>query len=383
MREPPLILVVDDNPSNVEILSARLTASGYAVITAEDGEVALGRARADQPDLILLDVMMPKCDGLEVARRLKSDGSLPFIPIIHVTAKTRTDDIVAGLDAGADEYLAKPIDHAALLARVRSLLRIKALQDRVEVQARELEAWNVLLAEKVASQLAELERLTRLKRFLSPQVAEIVLSDQDHLLASHRREIVVVFCDLRGFTAFSEVAEPEDVMALLQCYHQVAGALIERHGATLERFTGDGLMLFFNDPLPCTDPALRAVAFAVELRRDVDNLLAQFRGRGQTLGFGIGIAQGYATLGRVGFEGRSDYAAVGTVVNLGARLSDLAAAGEILVTQRVVSACGGKITSEMVGQRSLAGLRDPIEVHRIVSNTPHSLRQPAPTSECP
>jgi DNA-binding response OmpR family regulator len=367
VRDPALILVADDNPSNLDILAARLTASGFAVITAEDGAAALSLARAERPDLVLLDVMMPKVDGLEVARRLKSDKSLPFMPIIHVTAKVQTEDVVAGLDAGADEYLTKPIDHMALLARVRSLLRIKALHDRVDAQASELAAWNVTLTEKVESQVAELERLSRLKRFLSPQVAEVVLSSQDHLLASHRREIVVVFCDLRGFSAFSEVAEPEDVMALLRSYHQAAGILIERHEATLERFTGDGLMLFFNDPMPCPDPALRAVNFAMDLRRDVDHLLDKFRQLGQPLGFGIGIAQGYATLGRVGFDGRSDYAAVGTVVNLGARLCDLAQDSEILVTQRVAAACAERLTTEVIGDKSLAGLRQPVQVHRVVS----------------
>jgi class 3 adenylate cyclase len=207
-----------------------------------------------------------------------------------------------------------------------------------------------------------------MKRFLSPQIAEIVLSsDHDRLLASHRREIVVVFCDLRGFSAFSEVAEPEDVMSLLQSYHQAAGALIERYEATLERFTGDGLMLFFNDPLPCPDPAVRAVRFAVALRAEVDKLLEAYRQRGQSLGFGIGIAQGYATLGRVGFEGRSDYAAVGTVVNLGARLCGLAEPGEILVMQRVAAACGVTLRTETIGEKNLAGLRQPVQIHRVVS----------------
>jgi DNA-binding response OmpR family regulator len=148
LRDPPLILVADDNPANVDILSARLTASGYSVITAEDGEAALRRAKAERPDLILLDVMMPKLDGLEVARQIKSDAVLPFMPIIHVTAKAQTEDIVAGLDAGGDEYLTKPIDHMALLARVRSLLRIKALHDRVESQAAELAVWNASLARR-------------------------------------------------------------------------------------------------------------------------------------------------------------------------------------------------------------------------------------------
>lgn len=374
MRDPALILVVDDNEANVDILETRLKAHGYSVVTARDGEEALERAHAELPDLILLDVMMPKLDGFEVARRLKADPSLPFMPIIHVTAKSDTRDVVQGLDSGGDEYLTKPIDHAALLARVRAILRTKALHDKVGEQARMLEAqaadlarWNTMLEQRVALQVAELERLARLKRFLSPQVAEVIVSsDKETLLTSHRREITVVFCDLRGFTAFSEIAEPEEVMGVLSAYHAAAGELIDRHEATLERFTGDGLMLFFNDPLPCPNSAERALQFARDLSAAVTSLAERWKARGHALGFGVGIAQGFATLGRVGFEGRGDYAAVGPVVNQASRLCDMAKAGEILLSQRVADAAGSIAELASLGEVTFAGLRQPISTFRLV-----------------
>ena len=366
MREPPLILVVDDNEANVDILVTRLEARGYATIVARDGEEALETARAKLPDLILLDVMMPKLDGFEVARRLKADASLPFMPIILVTAKADTRDVVAGLEAGGDEYLTKPVDHAALLARVRSILRIKALHDTTDAQARELAELNRTLEVRVAAQVGELERLAKLKRFLSPQVAEVIVSTEgERLLASHRREITVVFCDLRGFTAFSEIAEPEEVMGVLGAYHAAAGALVERYEATLERFAGDGIMLFFNDPLPCPNPAERAVRLAIDLNAAMAQLGEGWRQRGHKLGFGVGIALGFATMGRVGFDSRGDYAAVGPVVNQASRLCDLAKAGEILVSQRVLAQVEGMVHAEGLGEMSLDGLRQSVVVHRI------------------
>ena len=374
MRQPPLILVVDDNEANVDILQTRLEALGYAVITAYDGEEALERARTELPDLILLDIMMPKLDGLEVTRRLKADPTLPFIPIILVTAKADSRGIVAGLDAGGDEYLTKPINHAALAARVRSILRIKALHDQGQEQARqlatqaaELAKWNANLEARVQVQVDKLERLERLRRFLPAQVAEaIISSDGSDLLASHRREITVVFCDLRGFTAFAEVAEPEEVMAVLGSYHAAAGHLIQHYEATLERFTGDGLMLFFNDPLPCPNPAERAARFAVELRDAVNDLAESWRARGHQLGFGVGIALGFATLGRVGFDALSDYTAIGTVVNQAARLCDYAKAGEILISQRVQVEIEHLARLETVGELALKGLRQAHPTHRLL-----------------
>jgi adenylate cyclase len=366
MREPPRVLVVDDNPANLEILETRLARQGYEIVTAKDGDEALVTARAQTPDLILLDVMMPGLDGIQVCRQLKADSSLPFMPIILVTAKADPDDIVAGLDAGGDEYITKPVDHAALVARVRSILRIKALHDTVQEQAVQLEAWNRTLEQRVAAQLAEIDRLGSLKRFLSPQVAElIVAAGHERLLESHRREITVVFCDLRGFTAFSETSEPEEVMGVLRQYHAALGRLIFRHEGTVEHFAGDGVVVLFNDPLPCPDPSARAVRMAVEMRACVGDLSQTWRRHGHQLGFGVGIAQGYATLGQIGFEGRFDYAAIGPVSNLASRLCDEAADGEILLSQRALAAIEDLVEAEPIGELTLKGFVRPVMAHRV------------------
>ena len=375
MRTPPRILIVDDQPMNVDILQTRLAVHGYDILTATDGEAALELARAEQPDLMLLDVMMPKLDGIEVCRRLKGDTSLPFMPIIMVTAKSDSKDVVAGLDAGAEEYLTKPVDQAALVARVKSMLRIKELHDTVQEQATRLEAqavqlaeWNQMLERRVQEQVTELERMGRLKRFFSPQLAEVVVSSGgEKLLQSHRREVTVVFCDLRGFTAFAEITEPEDVMTVLREYHHAMGTLIFQFEGTLERFTGDGMMVFFNDPLPCPDPSLRAVRMAVAMRQQMVELLEKWRKSGYELDFGIGVAHGYATLGMIGFEGRVDYAAIGPVTNLASRLCDEAQGGQILISQRVLAAVEAWVQAEPAGEFVLKGLSEPVPAFHVVA----------------
>ncbi|HYD05261.1 MAG TPA: response regulator, partial [Reyranella sp.] len=292
----------------------RLDSMGYVVHVATDGEQALAAAREKLPDLILLDIMMPKIDGLEVVRQLKADKSLPFMPVILVTAKAAPKDVAAGLDAGGDDYLTKPIDHGALMARVRAMLRIKELHDQVESMNRDL-------ARQVREQVDELERVGRLRRFLAPQLAQAIVSAGDEkVLENHRREIVAMFTDLRGFTSFAETAEPEDIMGMLAEYHGALGPLIRKYEGTLDRFTGDGMLIFFNDPLPCPDAPERAARLAIEMRDAVRQLKPQWAKRGHKLGFGVGMAQGYATLGRIGFEDRSDYTAIGAVINLAARL---------------------------------------------------------------
>jgi class 3 adenylate cyclase len=367
VRTPPRLLVADDNPLNVDILRTRLAAQGYEVLTAGDGETALALARERQPDLLLLDVMMPGLDGLEVCRRVKTDPTLPFMPVILVTAKADSRDVVAGLDAGADEYLTKPVDQGALVARVKSMLRIKALHDTVEDQAAALGEWNRTLESRVRQQVEQLERLGRLKRFFSPQLADaIVQGGAEDPLRTHRREVTVVFADLRGFTAFAEAAEPEEVMAVLREYHGEMGRLILAHEGTLERFTGDGLMVFFNDPVPVPDAPARAVRMAAAMRDRVAELAAKWRREGYDLDLGLGIARGYATLGAIGFEGRWDYAALGTVTNLAARLCGEARPGQILVAPRVLAALDDQVDVEALGEMALKGFLRPVPVFNIV-----------------
>jgi adenylate cyclase len=367
VRTPPRILVVDDTPANVHILQTRLAAHGYDIVTATDGEEALAAVRETCPDLILLDVMMPKMDGFEVCRRLRADASLPFIPIIMVTAKTDPKDIVAGLEAGGDEYLTKPVDQAALVARVKSMLRIKNLHDTVQGLAEERAEWNKTLERRVEEQVGQLEQLGRLKRFFSPQLAELIVAGgTDDPLKTHRREVTVVFLDLRGFTAFAETAEPEEVMGVLREYHAEMGKLILDHEGTLERFTGDGMMIFFNDPVPVPDPAERAIRMALAMRERVQHLVTVWQKRGYDLALGVGIAQGYATIGAIGFEGRWDYGAIGTVTNLAARLCGEAKGGQILVHQRVAMAIEDLADLEEIGPLTLRGLLRPVSAFNVV-----------------
>ena len=365
MNDPPRILVVDDNETNRDIIVTRLEANGYETLQAADGQEALAAVTQHHPDLVLLDVMMPNIDGLEACRQLKDNAGLAFTPVILVTAKAATQDVVAGLDAGADEYLTKPIDQSALVARVRSVLRIKALHDQVQAQAADLATWNQTLEQRVREQVAEIERIGRLKRFLSPQVAQLVSSGDERVLESHRREVTVVFCDLRDFTAFAEAAEPEEVIAILREYHRALGALIDKFEGTVERFAGDGLMVLFNDPLPCAAPWARAVQMAIEMRDEVAKLAANWRTHGHDLGFGIGIAHGYATLGCIGFEGRFQYSATGTVANLASRLCDHALNGQILVDAKVHAEAGALAELESVGELDLKGFRRPVKAFNV------------------
>lgn len=366
MRTPARILIADDNPDNLDIFRTRLAAHKYEIITATDGEAALAAAKEKQPDVILLDIMMPKMDGVEVCRHLRADPSLPFMPIIMVTAKTSSQDVVSSLEAGADEYLTKPVDHGALVARVNSMLRIKALTDTVQAQSAKLAEWNAKLEQRVNEQLGELENLSRLKRFFSPQLAEAILTGgADNPLASHRREVTVVFLDLRNFTAFAETSEPEEVMRVLREFHTEMGKLILEHGGTLERFTGDGMMIFFNDPVVVPDPAARALHMAVAMRERVNKMSIVWGKHGYDLSLGIGIAQGYATIGAIGFEERLDYGAVGAVTNLAARLCGEAKGGQILTNRKTLSQFEQLVEAEPIGAVSLKGFAKPISVYSI------------------
>ena len=368
MRNPAHILVVDDVADNVEILRMRLGSMGYEVHVATDGEQALQAVKDKLPDLILLDIMMPKIDGLEVVRRLKADKSLPFMPVILVTAKVAPKDVAAGLDAGADDYLTKPVDHGALMARVRAMLRIKELHDQIETMNKGLEA-------EVREKAGELERVGRLRRFLSPQLAEAIAGDEK-VLENHRREIVAMFTDLRGFTSFAETAEPEDIMGLLAEYHGALGPLIRKYEGTLDRFTGDGMLIFFNDPLPCPDAPERAAKLAIEMRDAVRQLKPQWAKRGHKLGFGIGMAQGYATLGRIGFEDRSDYTAIGAVINLAARLCGEAKDDEILASGRLATAAETVAEVDHLGEREIRGMARPVAVANLVKLKTPTLPSP-------
>jgi class 3 adenylate cyclase len=361
------LLVVDDNEDNRYTLTRRLNREGYAnLLTATNGREALALVQSKPIDLILLDIMMPEMNGYEVLEHLKRNSEHRHIPVIMISAVDEMDSVVRCIELGAEDYLSKPFNPTLLRARVGASLQRKQLNDQVRSQAAELAQWNTALEQRVAEQLTQIERGGRLKRFLAPQIAELILNDGDEkVLESHRRDVTVVFCDLRGFTAFAETAEPEEVMAVLRDYHTHLGKLIHKYEGTLERFLGDGLMVLFNDPLRCPDPSLRAVRMAVEMRQAVGELATGWTKRGFELGFGMGIAHGYATLGRIGFEGRFDYSAIGTVVNLAARLCGQALAGQILIDPKVHTAVEVEIDAEPAGELTLKGLSRVIKAFNI------------------
>jgi class 3 adenylate cyclase len=354
------ILVVDDTPQNVKLLGDLLSVKGYEVFTAASGAQALEQIEKHEPDLVLLDVVMPGMSGYEVCGRIRDNARTAMLPVVMVTALDPATERIKGIEAGADDFVSKPLNQPELLARVKSLLRIKSLHDQLEDSNRNLEA-------RVREQVAQLERLGRLKRFFSPQLAEAILSGgAEDPLKSHRRELTVVFFDLRGFTAFAETAEPEEVMTVLREYHAELGKLIMEHEGTLERFAGDGMMVFFNDPVPVPEPAVQAVRLAVAAQARARVLIEKWRMLGFELDLGVGISQGYATIGAIGFEGRWDYGAVGTVTNLSHRLCTEAKPGQILVSRRVLAAVEHLVEAEPVGELTLRGLSKPVPTFNIL-----------------
>jgi class 3 adenylate cyclase/AmiR/NasT family two-component response regulator len=371
----PALLVVDDNEDNRYVLSQQLNIQGYDNITiATNGHEALNNLRSKSFDLVLLDIMMPDLNGYEVLERMRSSPELRNIPVIMISGIGELDSVVRCIELGAEDYLPKPFEPTLLRARVRATLERKRLHDQVVAQAADLASqaaqlanWNKTLEQRVADQLGEIERMGRLRRFLSPQVADlIVASGMEKQLQSHRGEITALFCDLRGFTRFSETSDPEDVMVLLRDYHAVIGQIVIKYGATLEHFAGDGVMMIFNAPVPIDKPQLQAVRMALEMRDAMGTFTQKWRRLGHDIGFGIGISHGFATLGTIGFEGRFDYAAVGTVSNIASRLCDEAKPGQILISPRVLMAVEDTMKVELVGELTLKGIQRPMTAYNVI-----------------
>jgi DNA-binding response OmpR family regulator len=362
----PRILVVDDVPENARLLEAVLTPRGYGVVIAHDGLEALDRVQKDDVDMILLDVMMPGLDGYAVCRRLREREETAVLPVIMVTSSIGQEKTRA-IEAGADDFITKPFNHDELLTRVRSLLRIKRYHDTIRAQAAELSELNRTLEERVQAQVDELERLRRLRRFLSPQLADaVVVSGGDAILRSHRRQVAMVFADLRGWTSFVDAVEPEELMRVLGEFHGAVGRLVKRFEATVGFLEGDGVQLFFNDPIEIPDAPLRAIRLGCALRDEMAELTPRWSKRGYELDFGAGIALGYATCGEVGFDGRSDYAAIGAVTNLASRLADEAMGGQILIAQRLYAEVEEDVEVEPVGEFTLKGFRRPVTAFNVV-----------------
>ena len=353
------VLVVDDAAFNRRLLVRLLASIGHEALEAEHGRMALEILRdpATPPiDVILLDIVMPEMDGYETLGILKEDPDLRDLPVIVISGVDELTSVVRCIQMGAVDYLPKTVDPEILRARIEASMTGKRLHDL------ELEAM-----EQQRRLLGTIDRQrTELARFLSPQVAALVSSDDgEAMLAGHRREITAMFCDLRNFTVFSEAAEPEEVLGFLRAYHALMGPLIVAHDGTLEHFAGDGFMTFFNDPILQPDHAARAVRLAVAMRTHFAELAEEWDRRGFTLQIGIGIATGYATLGRIGFEGRYDYGAVGHVIIHAARLSSDAAAGEILIAQRTYAAAGEAIRATPAGERQLKGFSRPVVTYAV------------------
>ncbi len=361
------ILVVDDVPENVRLLEAVLAPRGYDVVSATDGRAALELAESANPDLVLLDVVMPDMDGYSVCRRLREREETAVLPVIMLTSSVGPEKTQA-IEAGADDFIPKPFNHDELLARVRSLLRIKRYHDTIKAQAAELLELNGTLEGRVRTQVEELERLRRLQRFLSPQLADAIVSSGDEsILSSHRRQVAMFFADLRGWAILVDAVEPEELMRVLGEFHDTIGRLVRRFDATVGFLEGDGVQLFFNDPIEIPDAALRAVRLGCALREEMAELTPRWRKRGYDLDFGAGIALGYATCGEVGFEGRSDYAAIGAVTNLASRLADEATGGQILITQRLYAEVEEDVETEPVGEVTLDGFQGTVAAFNVVA----------------
>lgn len=367
-----VVLVVDDDPANREVLRRRLERLGLQVLEAPDGAEALGLLAGGGIDLVLLDLMMPVLDGMAVLEQRQRDEVLGEIPVIMISASDDVGPIARCIELGAEDYLVKPFDPVLLRARVEASIQRKRLRDReaglvalVTRQAEELRSWNADLERRIDEKVRELEQLEAMERFVSPQLAALIRDGGRELLESHRREIVVLFCDLRGFTSFAEMSEPEDVVTVLRELHATIGPAVLEHGGTLAQYTGDGLMAFFNDPVPIDDAPGRAVSAAVEARDRTSTLSARWARRGQALQLGLGLAMGHATCGQIGFQGRYEYTAIGTVVNLAARLCGEAAGGEILADERLCSVLGGRVRTRDAGELELKGLARPVRAFSV------------------
>ena len=373
MVDPARVLVVDDDPLNRMMLVMSLEAEGHHVLQAEHGRAGLDLLSSDTIDIVLMDIEMPVMDGYAVLQARHEDPALREIPFIVISGIDEMASVVRCIELGAEDYLPKPFDPVLLRARFGACIEKKRLRDQekqlfatVAQQAEELREWNSLLELRVSEKVREVEQLRRLEGFLAPQVAQVIASGGEAALESHRREITVLFCDLRGFTSFAETAEPEDVSAVLREYHNAVGPLIFEFEGTLAHFTGDGMMVVFNDPIPCEEPAWRAVRLAVSMRDALKDLSVAWKRRGHELELGVGIAIGYATCGRIGFEGRFEYTAIGTVANLSSRLCGAAVGGQILCEQRIFNMVEDWVNAEPLGVMEFKGLSRSVSTYSLL-----------------
>jgi class 3 adenylate cyclase len=389
-----VLKVISRSMFDLQAVLDTVTESAARVCHAETGNIA--RVKGDKLQFIAfakvqpeyseyMKSLLPKIDRGSVSGRAVLDRKIVHLP--DVLADPEFTMFEAQKRGGFRTGLAVPLLREGIPTGVFFLMRptvdpftdkqielVTTFADQAAIAIEtarlldELNKLNQQLEQRVADQVGEIERIGRLRRFLPPQVADlIVASGSERQLESHRREITALFCDLRGFTGFSESSDPEDVMALLRDYHSAIGDIIIKYSGTLERYAGDGVMVIFNDPVPVPDPALQAVKMALDMRVTIGNLIEKWRRLGHDLGFGIGIAHGFATLGTIGFEGRFDYAAIGTVSNVASRLCDEAQPGQILISPRVFMAVENNVEVEPVGEFTLKGIRRPMAAHNVLA----------------
>lgn len=374
LESKPSILVVDDTPANLTLMTGLLQ-NDYQVRAATSGEKALKIAFSDNPpDLILLDIMMPEMDGHEVCRRLKADDKTREIPVIFLTAMSEVEDEEKGLNLGAVDYITKPVSPPIALVRIRShlalyqsLRSLELTKETIRKQADQLKLLNSGLEKRVEDQDGQLDRLNIMKEFFSPQISEAIVGRGMDIFKTHRVNVTVVFLDLRGFTYFSDNAEPEEVMAVLGGYHEVMGGIINAFQGTVGHFAGDGLMVYFNDPIPQEGHIEIAAQMCVRMMTEFKPLMQKWRKQGFDLDLGIGFANGYATLGTIGFDGRRDYACIGSVCNLAARLCGEAKGGQIFTNLKTYRQIEDLVNGQEVEDLNLKGFSKPVQTVEVIS----------------
>ncbi len=365
------VLVADDVPDNVDLVIESLDGLPYDVITASDGQEAVQKFKTSNPDIVLLDVMMPKLSGIEVCRYIKATAARRFVPVVLLTAKTASEAKVEGLDAGADDYLTKPFDPFELQARVRAMLRIKRLQDEVHAAKAQLQVLNADLERRVQNQIVEIERVNRLRRYLAPGLVESVLaSEKEEGLGTipRRRELTIFFSDVRNFTQMADALEPEMVKEILDQYLDGMTEVIFRYNGTINKFMGDGIMVFFNDPRPQEDHQLRAIRCALEMRDRALDLQARLSHRlPAPFWIGMGLNTGQATVGNLGSGEQVDYTAVGAAVNLAARLQGFSLNNEVICSAATYEPVREFVVLRNERKENIRGFAAPIKIAEIVA----------------
>lgn len=348
LRQTARILVVDDIPANVELLEALLTADGYDISMAYTGEEALQRVAEDDPDLILLDVMMPGMNGFEVCNYLKNDEATQFIPIVLLTALDRMEDKVRGLEAGADDFLTKPFNRIELKARIRSLLRIRSLHNDVEQKRRLL--------------------FRLLNRYMSEEIVATILEDPEKRLklGGEKREVAILFADIRGFTSFSEGTTAERVVEVLnECFHDIT-EVVFNHKGTFDKYVGDCILAFYGAPLSYGDDLERCLQTAIEMQRIFESISQRWTDPAmKALGLGIGINFGEVVVGNIGSERLMDYTVIGDHVNLAQRLEQIAQRGQIVISEEVYRRIGHKLRTSGMSTIAIKGKRDPVTAYLV------------------